>query len=136
MVLVDTSVLIAFLKGQANEKTELFKSVLSRDIPFGISSYTYQEVLQGAKNDTEFDILKEYLATQQIYYLEPEASTFEKAARIYFDLRRKGVTPRSTLDILIALTAIENKLALLHNDSDFDLMTNYISQLKVLKSLY
>jgi predicted nucleic acid-binding protein len=136
VVLVDTSVLIAFLKGQADEKTELFQSVLSRDIPFGISSYTYQEVLQGARNDSEFNILKEYLSTQQIFYLEQKTSTFEKAARIYFDLKRKGVTPRSTLDILIALTAIENKLALLHNDSDFDLMSNYIPELNILKSLY
>lgn len=136
MVLVDTSVLIGFLKGRVDEKTELFKDILSRDIPFGISSYTYQEVLQGARNETEFDTLKEYLSTQQIFYLEPEATTFEKAARIYFDLRRKGVTPRSTLDILISLTAIENKLALLHNDSDFDLMSNYIPELIVLKSLY
>jgi predicted nucleic acid-binding protein len=136
VVLVDTSVLIAFLKGQADEKTELFQSVLSRDIPFGISSYTYQEVLQGARNDSEFNILKEYLSTQQIFYLEQKTSTFEKAARIYFDLKRKGVTPRSTLDILIALTAIENKLALLHNDSDFDLMSSYIPELNILKSLY
>ncbi|MBS4030643.1 MAG: hypothetical protein KGZ63_04355 [Clostridiales bacterium] len=59
MVLVDTSVLIGFLKGQVDEKTELFKDVLSRDIPFGISSYTYQEVLQGARNETEFNTLKE-----------------------------------------------------------------------------
>ncbi|EEG77888.1 type II toxin-antitoxin system VapC family toxin [Dethiobacter alkaliphilus] len=133
MVLVDTSVLISFLKGQADEKVELFKDVLSRDIPFGISSYTYQEVLQGARNEAEFNTLKEYLATQQIYYLKPEVSTYEKAARIYFDLRRKEVTTRSTIDILIALTAIENKLALLHNDNDF--MSDYIPDLMVLNSL-
>jgi predicted nucleic acid-binding protein len=135
VVLVDTSVLITFFKGQVNEKAELLKDVLSRDIPFGISSYTYQELLQGARNEAEFNTLKEYLSTQQIYYLKTEASTFEKAARIYFDLRRKGVTPRSTLDILIALTAIEHKLALLHNDNDFDLMSNYIPELTVLNSL-
>lgn len=135
MILVDTSVLIGFLKGQVDEKAELFKEVLSRDIPFGISSYTYQEILQGARNEAEFNTLKEYLSTQQIYYLVQEASTFEKAARIYFDLRRKGVTPRSTLDILIALTAIENKLALLHNDNDFDLMSDYIPDFMVLNSL-
>jgi predicted nucleic acid-binding protein len=135
VVLVDTSVLIGFLRGQVDEKAELFKEVLVRDIPFGISSYTYQEVLQGARNEAEFNTLKEYLSTQQIYYSVPEASTFEKAARIYFDLRRKGVTPRSTLDILIALTAIENKLALLHNDNDFDLISHYIPDLMVLNSL-
>lgn len=135
MVLVDTSVLIGFLKGQVDKKTELFKDVLSRGLPFGISSYTYQEVLQGARNETEFSTLKEYFSTQQIYYLEPQASTFEKAARIYFELRCNGVTARSTIDILIALTAIENKLALLHSDNDFDLMSNHITELLVLNTL-
>ncbi len=135
MVLVDTSVLIGFFKGQVDEKTELFKDLLSCDIPFGISSYTYQEILQGSKNETEFKTLKEYLSTQQIYYLKSEASTFERAAKMYFVLRRKGVTPRSTLDILIALTAIENELALLHNDNDFDIMSEHIPELIVLNLL-
>ncbi|MBT9148068.1 MAG: Ribonuclease VapC11 [Syntrophomonadaceae bacterium] len=135
MVLVDTSVLVGFLKGQTDDKTELFKDVLSRDIPFGISSYTYQEILQGARNETEYKILREYLSTQQIYFLQQEVATFERAARMYYDLRRKGVTPRSTLDMLIAVTAIENKLALLHHDNDFDIMADHLPELMVLNSL-
>jgi hypothetical protein len=135
MILVDTSVLIGFLKGQVDDKTELFKEILTRDIPFGISSYTYQEVLQGARNKAEFQTLKNYLATQHIYYLEHEAFTYEKAARLYFNLRRKGVIPRSTLDMLIALTAIENNLALIHNDSDFDMMAEHIPELRILNDL-
>lgn len=66
---------------------------------------------------------------------EPEALTYEKAAMLYFNLRRKGVTPRSTLDMLIALTAIENNLASIHNDRDFDMMTNYIPELRILNNL-
>jgi predicted nucleic acid-binding protein len=135
MILVDTSVLIGFLKGQVDNKTELFKEILSRDIPFGISSYTYQEVLQGARNEAEFETLKDYLSTQHIYYLEPEAATYEKAARFYFNLRRKGVTPRSTLDMLIALTAIEKNLILIHNDIDFDMMADHLPELRILHDL-
>jgi predicted nucleic acid-binding protein len=100
VVLVDTSVLIGFFKGQVDEKAVLFKDVLSRDIPFGISSYTYQEVLQGARNEAEFNTLKEYLSTQQIYYLETEASTFEKAARIYFDLMSNYIPELTVLNSL------------------------------------
>lgn len=135
MILVDTSVLISFLKGQSDEKTELFKEVLCRDIPFGISSYTYQEILQGARDEAEFKTLKNYLSTQHIYFLDSEATTYEKAAMLYFKLRRKGVTPRSTLDMLISLTAMENNLALLHNDRDFDTMAKQIPELRVLNSL-
>ncbi|MDD4588473.1 MAG: PIN domain-containing protein, partial [Heliobacteriaceae bacterium] len=116
MILVDTSVLIGFLKGQTDEKTQLFDVILSRNITFGFSAYTFQEVLQGARNEKEYEQLWDYLSTQIIYFLPAKTATYEKAARLYFDLRRNGITPRSTIDILIALTAIENKLMLLHND--------------------
>ena len=135
MVLVDTSVLIGFLKGHADDKIFMFKEILSRDIPFGISAYTYQEVLQGARDETELQTLKDYLSTQEIYYLEQEAATYEKAAMLYFNLRRKGITPRSTLDMLIALTAIKNNLVLLHNDRDFDTMAGHIPELRILNYL-
>jgi len=135
MILVDTSVLIDFLKGQNDAKTMLFDEVLTRNIPFGISPYTLQEVLQGARNEKDYQKLRDYLSTQIIYFLPEEKSTYEKAARLYFDLRRKGLTPRSTIDILIALTAMENKLMLLHNDRDFDLMAEQLDNLKILKIL-
>lgn len=135
MILVDTSVLIDFLKGQNDAKTMLFDEVLTRNIPFGISPYTLQEVLQGARNEKDYRKLRDYLSTQIIYFLPEEKSTYEKAARLYFDLRRKGLTPRRTIDILIALTAMENKLMLLHNDRDFDLMAEQLDNLKILKIL-
>jgi predicted nucleic acid-binding protein len=91
--------------------------------------------LQGARNEEEFQTLKEYLSTQHIYYLEQEPATYEKAAKLYFNMRRKGVTPRSTLDMLIALTAMENDLALLHNDSDFNAIANNIPDFKILNTL-
>lgn len=113
----------------------LFDEVLTLNIPFGISPYTLQEVLQAARNEKDFQKLRNYLSTQIIYSLPEEKSTYEKAARLYFDLSRKGLTPRSTIDILIALTAIENKLVLLHNHRDFDLMAEHLDNLKILKSL-
>ncbi|MDP2871219.1 MAG: PIN domain-containing protein [Bacillota bacterium] len=135
MVLVDTSVLIGFLKGHTSSKVALFQEVLRRDVPFGISAYTYQEVLQGARDEAELEILKSYLSTQRIYHLRPEAATYEKAAVLYFSLRRQGITPRSTLDMLIALTAIECDLALLHDDRDFDAMAERIAELRTLDTL-
>ncbi|MDR3278317.1 MAG: PIN domain nuclease [Oscillospiraceae bacterium] len=135
MILVDTSVLIGFLKGQSDPKTELLGEALSRDIPYGISAYTYQEVLQGARDEKEFAQLRDYLSTQTVYFLPETLPTFEKAARLFYGLRRKGVTPRGTIDILIALTAIENKLFLLHNDRDFDAIAGVVPELKILNAL-
>ncbi len=69
MILVDTSVLIDFFKGNSNRAVRDLKEILKRQIPFCISYVIYQEVLQGAKNKKEFDLLNEYLSTQ--YFFNP-----------------------------------------------------------------
>jgi hypothetical protein len=51
--------------------------------------------------------------------LDPVES-FAQAAKIYFQCRRKGITVRSTIDCLIAQTAIEHNLLLLHDDRDYE----------------
>ena len=50
---------------------------------------------------------------------------------MYYELRRKGVTPRSAIDILIAVTAIRYNLSVLHDDHDFDVMAQNIPELKI-----
>ena len=136
MILLDTSVLINYFKGNETPKTRLLDAILHRGIAYGISPYTYQELLQGAKDEREFALLQAYLKTQRIYYLPQTVEVFEKAARIYFDLRRKGITLRGTIDILIALTAAHHQLSLLHDDRDFDAMVSVMQSLKIATELY
>ena len=57
MILVDTSVLIDYLRGRENNKVDLFRRILDRGIPYGISSEIYMEILQGARSDWEFETL-------------------------------------------------------------------------------
>lgn len=135
MILVDTSVLIDYLKGAENLKTDIFETVLKQQLPYGIAAYTYQEVLQGARDEKEYRKLKEYLSTQRIYFMPETPETYGKAARIFFDLRRKGVAPRSATDIMITLIAIEYNLFLLHNDRDFDAISESVAGLKIMKAL-
>ena len=136
MILVDTSVLVDFLKGTENEKTLLFSTIIEKNLPYGIPAYAFQEVLQGARNENEYKILKEYLGSQTIYCLEENIQNYEEAARLYFDLRRNGVTLRSAIDILIALIAIKNDLSLLHNDGDFDALASCVKHLRILVQLF
>ena len=126
MILVDTSVLIQFFKGINSEGAKKFSIVLQRKIPFGINSLIFQEVLQGAGSEKEYLILKKYLESQRFYHLKDPVDSFAKAAKIYLDCRKKGITISSTIDCLIAQTALENGLVLLHEDSDFDLMSKVI----------
>ncbi|MCL2187816.1 MAG: PIN domain-containing protein [Defluviitaleaceae bacterium] len=126
MILVDTSVIIDTLKNITNEKVRILKQVIGEGKTFSISSYTYLEVLQGAKTELEFNHLNEVLLSNVIFTLPGTLDTFVKTAKMVYTLRRQGITPRNTIDMLIALTAIENNIPLLHNDKDFDNMASII----------
>jgi len=130
MVLVDTSILIDFLRGADNAAVRRFQQILDSNIPFGISPLTYLEVLQGTGTDKDYATVKSYLETHRFFGLLDEKESYAAAARIYFDCRRKGITINSTVDCLIAQTAIENDLTLLHNDADFDRMRR-VAPLKI-----
>ena len=126
MVLVDTSVLIDFLKGKENDSTEKLNKIIQQNVPFGISSYTYLELLQGANNEKEFSLLNEYLSTQIFYHLKYPIQSFADAAKLRLKCCNKGFTINSTIDFLIAQTAIEHDLHLLHNDKDFTKLSSII----------
>jgi len=130
VILVDSSVLIDFLEGRENSPVNRFIEILDRGIPFGISPITILEVLQGAATDKDFSTLRDYLGTQTVYDLEGGLGSYAGAAKIFFNLRRKGMSVQSSMDCLIAQTAIEHGLLLLHNDSDFDRIAG-VSALKI-----
>jgi hypothetical protein len=130
MVLVDTSILIDFLRGSDNAAVRRFQQILESNIPFGITPLIYLEVLQGTRTDKDYAPVKSYLETHRVFSLLDEKESYAAAARIYFDCRRKGITINSTVDCLIAQTAIENDLTLLHNDADFDRMRR-VAPLKI-----
>jgi hypothetical protein len=122
LVLVDTSVLIDYLRGAENAAVRRFQHVLDSSMAFGISPLTYLEVLQGTRSEKDYATVKSYLETHRFYGLLDERESYAAAARIYFDCRKKRITINSTVDCLIAQTAIEHDLALLHHDAGFDRM--------------
>jgi len=117
MILVDTSVWIDVLRDKTGETVDAFrKSIKKDDIVF--CRFTQLELLQGVRDDREWQQLDKYLSTQ--YYLEASDDTWRHAAKIYFDLRRNGVTLSSPIDCCIAQLAIEAQTVLLHCDQDFE----------------
>ncbi len=73
---------------------------------------------QGSLNEKEWTLLSTYLKTQD--YVELANDSWQAAARIFYDLRRQGLTVRSPIDCCIAQAALENDLLLIHNDRDFE----------------
>ena len=131
MILVDTSVFIDYLKGRNSDAVKKLDFILDSKIPYGINEFIYQELLQGARDKKEFALLKEYFETIPFYHLQDGKESYEKAALLNVVCKKNGVTIRSTIDLLIAETAIENDLYLLHNDNDFNFMAKAVKNLKI-----
>ena len=131
MILADTSVLIGYFKGSKGYPYEKLNYIIEKEIPYGICYYVYQELLQGSANEKEYELLKNYLNTLPFYNLKYGKESFENAARMYMNCRKNGITIRSTIDMIITETAIENDLYLLHNDKDFTNISKIIKNLKI-----
>jgi predicted nucleic acid-binding protein len=134
MILVDTSVLLDYLKNIENQKSKIFQDILERKIPYCITDYIFLEVLQGAKTDKEFEVLKDYLGSLPFYDLTEGKLSFEKVAKFNLQCRSAGVTVRSTIDLILVQIALEHDLGLLHNDRDFDNIGSVISKLVICKN--
>lgn len=117
MILVDTSVWIHILRDKGGKMVQAFREKTASEI-IVFSRFIQIELLQGAKDDFEWKRLYDYLSSQ--YYLEANENTWRHAARIYFELRKSGITVSSTIDCGIACIAMEAKALLLHRDHDFE----------------
>ena len=116
MILIDTSVWIAVLRNRSGE-VEKLQDQLAGQEPI-LARFTQLELLQGARDETEWGLLTDYLDNQS--YLDPEPECWARAARIYFELRRTGNTVRSPIDCCIAQLSLDHRLTLLHQDRDFE----------------
>jgi len=117
MILVDTSVWVEVLGDKKGKIVRVFRERIGTEICL-FCRFTQLELLQGCKGETEWKRLDDYLSTQ--YYLEATDKTWREAARIYFELRRKGITLSSPVDCCIAQIAIESEVLLLHQDEAFE----------------
>ena len=117
MLLIDTSVWIALFRDRSSQVRPQLE-ILIADRKVFLTRFTQLELLQGSLNEQEWNLLSTYLEAQD--YIELTTNSWETAARIYYDLRRQGLTVRSPIDCCIAQVALENKLLLVHNDRDFE----------------
>ncbi len=83
MILLDTSVLVDFLRGLTTIEAQKFTEGLGQQIPFGLCPMVYQEVLMGARDETEWQTLDIYLSTQRLYDVTQARESYRDAARIY-----------------------------------------------------
>ena len=86
--------------------------------PVCIGDIVLAEVLQGFRKDSDFNTAKELLRSL-IIINALDTTIALKSAENFRALRKKGVTVRKTIDVIIATFCIENDVPLLHSDKGF-----------------
>ena len=129
MLIVDSTVWIAYFNGLENPETDYLHTMVDK-MPILIGDLILAEVLQGFRVDSDFEKARRTLGKYiQVEMVSPALAL--QSARNYRLLRRKGITVRKTIDSLIATYCIENEHDLLHSDRDFDGYEKYLG-LKVI----
>ncbi len=129
MILVDSSVWIAQLKGRSTPATAKLAEAAAQE-PLLIGDLILLEVLQGARNEADAARIERALRQYAIVPLLG-IDLASRAARNYRRLRDLGITIRKTADIIIGTFCIEHRHALLHDARDFAPMQKHLG-LKVL----
>ena len=124
MILVDSSVWIAHLKGRATTETRKLEEAAAR-APLLVGDLILLEVLQGARDEGHASRIEQALREYAVVpLLGPDLAV--KAAKNYRKLRALGITVRKTADLIIGTFCIEHRHTLLHADRDFDPMQKYL----------
>jgi predicted nucleic acid-binding protein len=88
------------------------------------------EVLQGLDDERTAREVEGLMRRFEIVHMAGDAIAVA-AARNFRSLRRRGITVRKTIDLLIGTWCIENRRPLLHNNSDFHPMARYLGLIEV-----
>ncbi|MCD6188380.1 MAG: PIN domain nuclease [Desulfuromusa sp.] len=125
MILVDSSVWINYFNGKTTWQTEILDQMLQQ-IPIYTGDLILTEVLQGFRKDSEYKKAKEVLSILPCKQIGGYDIAIQSAEN-YRTLRKKGITVRKTIDIIIGTFCITENIPLLHDDRDFDPMTKHLS---------
>ena len=125
MILVDSSVWIDYFNGRSTWQTDTLDDLLS-DVPVIMGDLILAEILQGFRSDKDFESAKSYLSDLPFRQMGGYQVAVQSAQN-FRTLRKRGVTVRKTIDVIIGTFCILEGLSLLHDDRDFDPMATHFS---------
>jgi len=131
-VLVDSSVWIAYMRGDATQEVLLLSATMEAGRAPWMAPPILQEVLQGADRPERLARWERMLGALPMLESADQRATAIHAAGLYARCRWAGYTPRSSTDCLIATYAVEHRLPLLHADRDFTLIAGIEPRLRLL----
>lgn len=121
VILIDSSAWIEFLRDTDSRVCNRVDEVLAEEV--AVCDPIRMEVLAGARDEEHLHQLRRLLARATV--LPMGSGDYEQAASIYRHCYRKGETVRKLMDCLIAAVAIKAAVAILHRDSDFDVIARH-----------
>jgi len=133
VILVDSTVWIALLRGQSNGPTARLRELLLEG-DAAAAPVIVQEIFQGASSAANLSRLREHFLALPLLIATDPVATHAAAGELYARCRWAGITPRSPHDCLIAQTAIEHGVPLLHDDRDFEYIASVARGLVLLRS--
>lgn len=112
--------------------SDLLAQYIERNDPVLLIPTILQEILQGIREDAQYNHVKDILSYFTVLQISPVEAAIG-AADLYRTLRKKGLTIRKSNDCLIAYHAIAFSTTLVHSDSDFDIISAH-SRLRTRKA--
>lgn len=125
MIVVDSSVWVDYFNGQETRETSYLDSILGIE-PIAIGDLILAEVLQGFRDDGDFQTAKGLMTDLTVYEMLGEDKAI-RAAQMYRALRQRGITVRKTSDVIIGSFCIDAGLPLLFSDRDFRPMVRHMN---------
>jgi len=118
MTVVDTSAWIDYFRGLDAPHTRAVDRALQTDRVV-VGDLILAEFLQGFRADKDFEKAADLMNRLEYHdFVGREVAL--AAAVIYRSLRKRGVTVRKTIDMLIGTWCLMQGCPLIHNDRDFD----------------
>lgn len=133
MTVVDSSVWISYFSSSVEtDKTRELDRLLSRD-RIVVGDLILAEVLQGFRAERDYRTAKSLLLSLE-YRDMTNRELALRSADNYRWLRKRGITVRRTIDVLIATFCLAEDLPLLHDDQDFLPFEEYLGLRSVVAS--
>jgi predicted nucleic acid-binding protein len=119
VILVDSTVWIDLLRNCETVPVSRLRKLLDAG-EATVAPVIVQELLQGATDAAGFAKLQRYFTAIPMSGTDNSLELHVAAGRLYARARWQGVTPRRPHDCLIAATAVDKCMPLLHDDRDFE----------------
>jgi predicted nucleic acid-binding protein len=117
-LIIDTDIIIWYLKGNIRAK-----EIIEKSIPFSVSVVTYMELVQGMKSKNEFKLFQKQMKKWNIDIIHIDK---EISSRAMFYIQEYSLSHSMMLaDALIAATAVQNNEKLITaNDKHYKYIPN------------